>query len=322
MTELECFLEQEDIAFQQNVSLKKKTWIKQGGVCSFWITPHNIKQLHSLCSFLYEKEILFELVGQTSNLFFSNSYNPSVIISTIKVTDYAECDNDTICCECGVSVAKLARECVNKGYKGFFGLIELPGTVGAAIYNNASCFGCSLSTMLMNITYLSPSEGLITLSNEELAFTHRSSVFKRHEKEGVILSINLRIDKSGDKSVEIEKAEDVRIRRKMNQEGSLNNLGSIYSRRQVKRNLRNIIGEKIANLLFKLSVINKRAKILKKIILLLYGYKHLDKYISDKNINTFIWRDDESELAFEHYKRFMKMYCEDLEMEIEEKKNR
>ena len=58
----------------------------------------------------------------------------------------------------------------------------------------------------------------------------------------------------------------------------------------------------------------------KHTLLWLYGYRDLEQYISDKNINIFVWRDDYSEQAFERYKQFMSEVFKVLEMEIEEKK--
>lgn len=49
-------------------------------------------------------------------------------------------------CECGVSVKRLSAEMVKSGFVGFAGLCDLPGTVAAAIYGNAGCYGCDLSS--------------------------------------------------------------------------------------------------------------------------------------------------------------------------------
>lgn len=322
MKELKAFLVKNNIDYQENISLKKKTWIKQGGFCSFWITPFSTEELKLLGSYLYKNKLGFEVVGQTSNLYFKNSYNPLIIISTLKVIDYYYIgDNDEIVCGCGMNVSKLARMSVQQGYLGFYGLVGLPGTIGGAIYNNSSCFDCNLSSMLISVNYLSSIDGLVTLSKDELGFNHRSSILKQREKEGIILSVKLKIDKTSDKESEIKKSDYVQQKRKLTQEGPLNNLGSIYSNRKMKYNLKNILAKKIVNLLFKLSIINSSTRILylKKLFLFFYGYNYLDKYISDKNINTFIWKDENSESAFEDYKCFMKCVFSDLELEIEEK---
>lgn len=57
----------------------------------------------------------------------------------------------------------------------------------------------------------------------------------------------------------------------------------------------------------------------KKSILLLYGYRDLDAYCSDRQINTFIWKDEKAEAAFERYKEMMNKVYKKLQIEIEEK---
>ena len=68
-------LKDKAIPFEQNVSLKEKTWIKTGGVVSLWIVPNNEDQLKSAITTLLEYNRSFELVGQTSNLYYLDDYN-------------------------------------------------------------------------------------------------------------------------------------------------------------------------------------------------------------------------------------------------------
>lgn len=58
-------------------------------------------------------------------------------------------------------------------------------------------------------------------------------------------------------------------------------------------------------------------KVKKNVLLLCYGYRTLEKYISDRNLNTFIWRDGEAESYFGLYEEFMKKTNKQLTMEIE-----
>ena len=61
------------------------------------------------------------------------------------------------------------------------------------------------------------------------------------------------------------------------------------------------------------------SKLQKNLLLLFYGYLDLNNYISDKNINTFIWNDDKAEWKFKRYKAFMRKVYKNLELEIEER---
>lgn len=153
MNLLDSFLISKEISFEKNIDLKKKTWIKTGGIVSRWIQPKTLDELIETVRFLQKNNLSFEIVGFTSNLYYLDSYNPSIIISTKGVKSFND-DAEFISCECGTPVASLARYAVSRGYKGFAGLVNLPGTVAAAIYNNSSCFGCSISNLLQEVEFL------------------------------------------------------------------------------------------------------------------------------------------------------------------------
>lgn len=311
------YLADRNISYEENVSLSKKTWIKTGGVCAYWITPVSIQQLREVCSYLYHNDITFDLVGQTSNIFFHSTYNPEFIVSTVKVNQY-EIKNDVITCDCGVNVARLAKDCLSKGYSGFSGLVGLPGTVASAIVNNAGCFNCSLSSMLISADVLFPDGTINTLSKEDFHYSHRSSAFKRGDLKGIILSVKLKAEKAKSIEEEYKKAQASTDYRKNKQEGYLRNLGSVFASRKMKKNARNIIAVGLSGIISLLKLMPQR-KAQKYLLLNLYGYKDLSLYVSDKNINTYVWRDEGAEAKFSIYKQFVNEVFANAVIEIEEK---
>ena len=310
------FLLNSNVSFIENISLSKKTWIKTGGMCACWIAPASVEQLKEVCRYLYTNGMKFDLVGQTSNIFFHSTYNPQVVVSTVKVNKY-EISGDTILCECGVSVMKMAQDCLAKGYAGFYGLVDLPGTVASAAVNNAGCFKCSISSMLLSADILLPDGTTETITKEGFQYTHRSSSFKRGEKKGIILSVKLKVEKADNIWEEYRKSEDAKLYRKNKQEGPNRNLGSVFSKLEYRYNAKNRLVAIVSNMMSKLGADKKR--IYKNMLLWLYGYTDLNRYISDKQINTFVWRDAEAEEKFVRYKEFMSKVFEDLTIEIEER---
>lgn len=171
-------LQENNITFECNVPLKKKTWLKTGGIVSYWIEPDTIDKTIVISKFLDEAGIKYEVIGHTSNIYYVDDYNPNIIISTSKLNRY-RFYNDFIIAECGVSVTKLSRECAEKGIKGFGGMIGLPGTVGAAVCNNSSCFNCSISDLLIEaVFYNSVSQKVETMRYEDFHYSKRYSVLK------------------------------------------------------------------------------------------------------------------------------------------------
>lgn len=312
------YLEEQQIPYEQDVLLAKKTWIKTGGVCACWVNPHSVEQLAKVCRFLYANSIAFDIVGQTSNIFFHSTYNPQVVVSTIKVNQY-EINDGIITCDCGVSVVKLSKDFLSQGFAGFYGLVGLPGTVGSAVVNNASCFNCSLSSMLVSVDVLMQDGTVKALNKDELEYSHRSSAFKRGDIQGIVLSVKLKVEKAESIEEEYRKSEEtIKYRKEKQEKQAGKTLGSVFASRSMKRGLRNKMVNAAMRFLPGLLKCEPRY-IQKKAILLLYGYRNLDEYCSDRQINTFIWKDDKAEVMFERYKEMMGKVYDNPVIEIEEK---
>ncbi len=314
---LKSFLDTSHIEYEMGVALSEKTWIKTGGTCGCWITPHDVTQLTELCRWLYQEKQKFEVVGQTSNIFFHSTSNPAVVICTTRVNDYSQ-EGDIVTCGCGVNVMRLSKDLMEQGYAGVCGLTSLPGTVASAVVGNAGCFKCSITALLQSLNCLLPDGTVKTYSREELRFSQRSSAFKRGELKGIILSVRLHLENAADVEEEKRKAARSTQWRKRNQEGPAKNLGSTFALLKMRKNLRNITAVCIAHIGSKLKIASYRC-LLKQSLLRLYGYHRIDAYVSDKNVNTFVWRDEQAERMFPIYKEMMNKIYNHATLEIEEK---
>lgn len=315
---LKTFLDNSQIEYETDVALSQKTWIKTGGTCGCWIVPHDTIQLTEVCRWLYQEKQEFEVVGQTSNIFFHSTCNPAVVVCTTRVNDYSH-EGDIVTCGCGTNVMRLSKDLLAQGYAGVCGLTSLPGTVASAVVGNAGCFKCSITALLQSLDCLLPDGTVKTYSREELRFSQRSSAFKRGELEGVIISVRLHLEKAADVEEEKRKAERSVQWRKRNQEGPAKNLGSTFAVLKMRKNLRNITAFCTAYIGSKLRIGSYR-RLLKRGLLRLYGYhSRLDAYVSDKNVNTFVWRDEQAEWMFPIYKEMMNKIYNHAKLEIEEK---
>ncbi|SHK29150.1 FAD-binding protein [Xylanibacter ruminicola] len=314
---LKSFLDTFHIEYEMDVALSQKTWIKTGGTCGCWITPHDVTQLTELCRWLYKEKLEFEVVGQTSNMFFHSTCSPTVVVCTTRVNDYSQ-EGDIVTCGCGTNVMRLSKDLMEQGYAGVCGLTSLPGTVASAVVGNAGCFKCSITALLQSLDCLLPDGTIKTYNCKDLLLSQRSSAFKRGELEGVILRVRLHLEKAADMEEEKCKAARSTQWRKLNQEGPAKNLGSTFAVLKMRKNLRNITAFCIAYMGNKLRIGSYR-RLLKKGLLRLYGYHRIDAYVSDKNVNTFVWRDEQAERMFPIYKEMMNKIYNHATLEIEEK---
>lgn len=320
---VKSFLLNNKVTFEEDVSLKKKTWIHRGGNVGLYITPNSEKQLYDLGSFLYKNNISFDIVGHTSNLYFLNEYNPDIVISTRLCNHYVINENH-ITCECGVSVAKLAKECLELGVCGFEFLTELPGTVAGAIYNNSSCKTNSIAELIESVRYLCQDGSVRELGLSDLEYSFRTSALKRQVLKGVILSAILRVERTEDIIELKEKASQFRKHRKENLEPSPYTLGCTFDTPFINGKLSlayRILYFSYMGLLSLLRVPKAKKQHLQKVFFLrLTGYKDLIPYVSDKTMITYIWKDENADSLFPKYVQFMNEVMKTDKMEIEIKK--
>lgn len=312
---LEDFLNNSNIPYEVNVSLKKKTWIHRGGFANYFVTPKNLNQLKNLCEYLYKNEILFDLIGHTSNLYFLNHYNPNIVITTRLCNCVIE-NNDSLICDCGVSVSRLARDCVKKGICGFEYLTELPGTIGAAIYNNSSCKNNSIASLVSYVDFLSVDGKMSKLTSKQLNFSFRNSALKEKKLNGIILKAYLKVNK-GDALRLCEIARINKINRDRIFSGHYKNLGCTFDKPHLSIQYQVLL--KIVRLFCIILGKDNRSidEIKKNILLKITGYNLLAPYICSQSYLIFIWKDDKADELFPMYVEFMGKILNTKMLEIE-----
>ncbi len=315
MDTIKQYLVSNNIKFEVDIKLKDKTWIGRGGNCKLWIKPQSVKELHDISLFLINNRFPFDVVGATSNIYFKNEYDTNIIISTLAVDTYDD-KEEFIVCDCGVKVKSLAKYAVDYGYVGFEGLVSLPGTVAAAIYNNASCYNCSISSLLYKIEYLDEQGHIKEAFPDDLKYSHRSSAFKIEELKGVILRIYIR-KISGNRESLLSIAEKTRETRKDNQEGPRFNLGSTYAALSYRKTVLLIMT--CINLYAKIFRIPKlvRNRLIKNCLVDLYGDRRLKNFISDYYLGCYVWRNELADTIFPKYVDFINRITIYSKLEIE-----
>jgi len=217
---------------KENASLLEVSWVKSNknlekikSIGNLYF-PETRQELVDLCKSLYKSRAQFDVIGYSSNTLFLPTYHIENMICTKKLNKWEDRD-ETIVCDSGVYVGKLAKYAVRHGWKGFEGLVDLPGTIGAALYGNAGCYGCLVTDLVKSFELLLP-DGSIRICNvEDLNLTKRSSSLKRKELQGVIVSVSLRKE-LGDIVALEERANEVHMMRLATQPGAANNLGTTF----------------------------------------------------------------------------------------------
>lgn len=210
---------------EKNVPLKRCTTYKAGGIAELIVTPKSIDKLIELLELLKNENIGFKILGNGSNLIFSDEPYKDVLI---KLSELNECEiNDTIVkVGAGHSLISLAMKVSKLGLTGMEFATGIPGTVGGAVYMNAGAYKSDMGYIVSEVTLLSPDLEIITMYNKDLNFKYRSS-FLQKNKGYICLGATI-ILKHGDKKVIKELIEDRRQKRLMTQPLEFPSAGSVF----------------------------------------------------------------------------------------------
>ncbi len=306
---------------KNNVPLQEVSWVKSdeslkdvhASSAAHLYYPERMDELIELCRGFYRRGEAFDLIGYASNTLLLPSYHPRHLICTKKLEEMVE-DDICIMCECGVQVRQLAKFCVAHGYEGFEGLVDLPGTVAAAVYGNAGCYGCHVATCLSDVEILGEDGEVRMLKSSDMAFSFRSSAMKRGELRGVVLRVFFR-KVTGDSKLLEQRAQEAHRQRKATQPPAANNLGTTMVGCK-QRTMWGRIVIPMARTLARITRNSRQTEV--AVILLLSGYWRLRPYLF--RMNRYMFLDVRAHQLFPDYLRLMSKLYKDPQLEIEIRK--
>lgn len=165
---------------EENVSLKNYTTYRSGGTARCIMYPKDIKSLSTLLSYLKERGVVYKILGNGSNLLFSDQDYQGVLIRLSEFNKVKFIHRKKIRVGAGYSLIKLSLLTAKKGLTGLEFAAGIPGTVGGAVYMNAGAYKSDMGYVVSSVKVLTPEGKIITLVNKELQFHYRSSFFQTH----------------------------------------------------------------------------------------------------------------------------------------------
>lgn len=173
-----------------NESLHIHSTMKVGGVARYAAFPQTLEALCSIVALADELEIKNQIIGNGSNVVFSDGIYDGIIIFTKNLRKIEKEDN-YITAECGVNLITLSNYAKNNSLSGVEFLCGIPGTVGGAIYMNAGAYGHSIGKLVIESICYSQNK-IVTFSNEMHCFKERYSALQN--SDAVLLQTKLKLD--------------------------------------------------------------------------------------------------------------------------------
>ena len=219
-------VESNDIGkIQKDVFASKFTTYKVGGLVRAIIIPKNTDKLVLLCKLIRKYNIKYKILGNGSNLLFSDKTYEGVLI---KLDEFNKIEffGTKVVCGAGASLMKVARESIKKGLAGLEFASGIPGTIGGAVYMNAGAYKSDMGYITRTVKVLTDDLKIITLTNEEMNFHYRSSFLQTHPNY-ICLEATIGLTK-GDRNVLEEVVKDRKMRRIKAQPLNYPSAGSVF----------------------------------------------------------------------------------------------
>lgn len=208
-----------------NASLAKFTTYKVGGTAKILVYPKNIEKLIELMEILKENDIKHFILGNGSNVLFSDQVYDGVIIK-LDSFNKIEFINNKVIVGAGYNLVKLANEAVKRSLAGLEFASGIPGTIGGAIFMNAGAYNSEMAHIVESVTILTSDLKIINLKNKEMLFAYRESMLQ-HNKDYICLEATLKL-KLGKKEVLEEIMKDRKLKRKKTQPLEYPSAGSVF----------------------------------------------------------------------------------------------
>jgi len=211
---------------EENVSLKKYTTYKAGGTARCIIYPKNIDKLIDLLTLLKSNNIKHKMLGNGSNLLFSEKPYDGVLIKLTEFNDVEFLAKNKIRVGAGFPLVKLSMMAAKRGLTGLEFASGIPGTVGGAVFMNAGAYMSDMGYIVETVKVLTPDLKVLTLVNKEMNFHYRTSFLKTHP-EYVCLETTIELQKGKRAAIE-EVIKDRRQRRIDSQPLEYPSAGSVF----------------------------------------------------------------------------------------------
>jgi len=187
--------------FKQNVSLKPFNTFGID-ITSRYFAEINVEDdYQKLLSSPLLKENRLLIIGEGSNILFSNDFEGLVVkINTKGIEILAEdADEVTIKAQAGENWNDFVKFCISKKYAGIENLSMIPGNVGGSPVQNIGAYGVEVKDAIQEVEVLEIETGKKTIfSNAECKFGYRNSIFKNELKNKfIITSVTFKLSKKG-----------------------------------------------------------------------------------------------------------------------------
>ena len=207
---IKSFLQENNIQFLENESIKKHITFKVGGQAKIVALPQSKQQVLSLVEFLKKEDINYYILGRGSNVIFKDEGFDGVIIKTANMQNIEFLEDNKVYADAGVVLNVLCKALQEKSLAGLEFCYGIPGNVGGGLYMNCGAYGGEISSAVCEVEYIDENCELKKINVNDCGFSYRDSVFQHNN--WFITGCTFQLNK-GDKAEILSFMEDIMQRR-------------------------------------------------------------------------------------------------------------
>ena len=189
------------------------------------IFPNSSEQVSSVIKIMNAENINYRVVGNCSNILFSDGMLDYVLIKTDRL-NYLKIKSDYIESGSGNNLTKIAYSALKYNLSGMEKLCGIPGSVGGAVIMNAGAYGAQMEDIVETTEYVNSEGNICYVTGQDHKFGYRCSCFTDKD---VVTKVILKLHKGIHEEISDEMAE-IKAKRSSTQPLSMPSAGSVFKR--------------------------------------------------------------------------------------------
>ncbi|WP_367108774.1 UDP-N-acetylmuramate dehydrogenase [uncultured Psychrobacter sp.] len=183
---------------EYDVPLSQLSQWRIGGKAEVVVRPRSKKELIKIRQWLYLNDLKSVIIGNTTNLLFSDEGLHVVVIQIGSNFSGLKIDGVELIAESGIWIPSLARVAMQAGLSGLEHTCGIPGSLGGLIVMNGGSQRQSISSVVRYVEIVDNKGKIKRYTNKECDFSYRNSIFQN--KDDVIVEVGLILDTNQDKN--------------------------------------------------------------------------------------------------------------------------
>jgi len=206
--------------------LSRHTTFRIGGPADAFFEPSDSEDLMSALDFLRKESIRHIIIGQGSNLLFSDNGYRGCVVRVGRAMSKIESVGEFMEVEAGASLHSVVKKLADRGLAGLEQLSGIPGSVGGAVWMNAGAFGNSISERILTVDYIDEKGEKIRIEKKNLKFGYRWSDFQTNP-DRIIVSVRFGLTPENSELLK-KQIDEYNERRKKMQPQGMPSAGSFF----------------------------------------------------------------------------------------------